>query len=319
MRKLICILLILFVFAGCSTNVEDGSSEVSGSEISQDNVELSELSILCPTGAPSFAFAHEVQENDKLEFVDGTDLLQAAFVNKEYDVIIAPSNLGAMLAKKGASDYKIAAILTWGNLYVIGTNEEALDEGRIATFGEAAVPQKIWDTVKGSLDIDFAEEYYNSASDVQTALIGGSYQVGLIAEPAATATITKAKQSDLELSVLLDLQELWQNTTGFEGGYPQAAIFVLEENYKADQESYDALFERIASYSQSVTNSDKSDLIADIDLTGADAFGIASSAIVAKTWDKMNIRFAYAKDHEENLKSFLNLFGIEEVEDLILR
>lgn len=318
MKKFLCAFLAVLMLCGCSTKESSESSKQS--EISDNTEEeVSQLSVLAPTGAPSFAFAKEVLNNEKIEFVDGTDVLQAAFVNKEYDVIIAPSNFGAALAVKGASEYKLAAVLTWGNLYLIGKDEETLKEGKIAAFGEAAVPGKIWNTVKGNLNDEFSEEYYNSAADVQTALISGNYQVGLIAEPAATATINKAQQAGIELVFLADLQELWKEATGYEGGYPQAAIFVLEEKYNADQKSYDALFESIQNYCEEVSASDKSQLISDIDQSGSDKFGIASSAIVAKTWDKMNIRFAYAKENEENLSAFLKLFGIEDIENLILK
>lgn len=319
MKKFLCVLLVAFMLCGCSSKKSEESVS-SENDRTDNSEELSELSILCPTGAPSFAFAGEILNHDQIEFVDGTDLLQAAFVNKEYDVIVAPSNLGAALAAKGASEYKMAAVLTWGNLYLIGTKEASLKEGKLAAFGEAAVPGKVWDTVKASMDIEFVEEYYNSASEVQTALISGNYQVGLIAEPAATATIAKAQQSGLELVFLADLQELWKETTGFEGGYPQAAIFVLEESYQADQKSYDALFERISSYCEETSASaDKEQLIDDIDQSGAETFGIASSAVVAKTWDKMNIRFSPAKGNEKNLEAFLKLFGIENIENLILQ
>lgn len=318
MKKLLSGLLVLLLIAGCSS-AQSSESEESSSETSEIvQEEINQLSVLCPSGAPSFAFAKELQSNDTIEIVDGTDLLQAAFVNQEYDVIVAPSNFGAALASKGASDYKMVAVLTWGNLYVIGTDEDALASGEMAAFGDGAVPGKVWETVKEALDIEFHEEYYNSAADVQAALISGNFNVGLIAEPAATATITKAAQSGIELSFLLDLQELWQQVTGNEGGYPQAAIFVLEDKYNEDKASYDALFDNISAYIEETAASDKSQLIADVDAVGAETFGIAQSAVVAKTWDTMNIRFAYAKDHKENLLNFLQVFGIESLDNLII-
>ena len=59
----------------------------------------------------------------------------------EYDIIVAPSNLGMTLAAKGADQYELAAVITWGNLYLVAEDEDALnEEGELAAFGEAAVP-----------------------------------------------------------------------------------------------------------------------------------------------------------------------------------
>ena len=45
----------------------------------------------------------------------------------------------------------------------------------------------------------------------------------MLAEPLASATIAKAKQSGMNLSVLVDLQKEYGTQ-----GYPQAAMFVKE-------------------------------------------------------------------------------------------
>ena len=48
-----------------------------------------------------------------------------------------------------------------------------------------------------------------------------------MAEPAATATLAKAKANGETLKIVASVQELYQKQTGSsEAGYPQAAIFV---------------------------------------------------------------------------------------------
>ena len=43
--------------------------------------------------------------------------------------IVAPINVGAQLLAKGATTYRLDSVLTWGNLYVVGT-EGSTERGR---------------------------------------------------------------------------------------------------------------------------------------------------------------------------------------------
>ena len=127
--------------------------------------------ILCPTGAPALALVGEydnISKNGEIQFVDGTDQLiaQLSKADSEYDIIIAPINIGAQLIAKNQTSYRLKSILTWGNLYLVGTSQDALNEtGELALFGEGAVPQKIIETV--DLSIRLEPHYYSSATLVQ--------------------------------------------------------------------------------------------------------------------------------------------------------
>ncbi len=83
------------------------------------------LHVLVPAGAPSLAFAsvyEEINETGTLDVVDGSDVLIAELSKKdsEYDLIVAPINLGATLINKDPCDYKMIGAITWGNLYLVG-------------------------------------------------------------------------------------------------------------------------------------------------------------------------------------------------------
>ena len=196
-KYLLCFMMLTTV-VGCSggTNSSDESDTAN---------------ILCPVGAPSLAFVSEyenITENGKIDFVDGSDQLVAELSkdNSEYDIIVAPINLGAKLIASDQSDYRIQAVITWGNLYLVGTSKEALSQtGELALFGEGAVPQLIVEAT--NIETSLTPTYYQSATLVQQQLLAGNVQVGLLAEPLASATIAKAKQSGLELSIITDLQE----------------------------------------------------------------------------------------------------------------
>lgn len=313
MKKILVSCLVLFLIVGCTTTTKE--TEPTVTPVIQEDINLK---VLAPKGAPALSLIPYVKENsEQVTFVDGTDVIQAAFVNPtpDYDVIIAPTNLGGKLAADGKTKYKMLGVITWGNLYLVSENEEAIHtDGNLAAFGEGAVPGKIFE--EAVLNVVPVVTYYNSVTDAQAALLTNTANVALLAEPAATATIQKGKDSGLDLKIILDLQEAMKEKTGTYG-YPQAAIFVLEDSYNQNKESFDNLIKMINSYLQEVTN-DKEILAADIDEISPEELGVPNSAIVVKTWERMNISFQPAIDTEKQLTDFLKLFGIDDLTNVVI-
>lgn len=292
-KYLLCFMMLTTV-VGCSggTNSSDESDTAN---------------ILCPVGAPSLAFVSEyenITENGKIDFVDGSDQLVAELSkdNSEYDIIVAPINLGAKLIASDQSDYRIQAVITWGNLYLVGTSKEALSQtGELALFGEGAVPQLIVEAT--NIETSLTPTYYQSATLVQQQLLAGNVQVGLLAEPLASATIAKAKQSGLELSIITDLQESYG-----EDGYPQAAIFVKEGK------NYDSLFSKIDEF----TNNGYDGLKEDLENIGIETLGLPSVDITVNSIERQNLHYRPANECAKQIEDFLKLYNIEYSDDMIV-
>lgn len=283
-KYLLCCTLLLI--GGCS---------------SSPKTESKKLNILCPSGAPSLALT-SIYGDHNVTIVEGTDLLIAELSKKdsEYDLIIAPINLGGKLIATNQTDYRLDSIITWGNLYLVGTSQEALNEqGEIALFGQGAVPEKIYNAA--NVDTTLTPNYYNAGNYVQTQLLSGQNKVGLLAEPLATATIAKAKSEGIELQVLMDLQQAYADAKGTEYGYPQAAIFAkdsktVEEVTKTIQEYCDGGFSGIDGY---------------LDTIGVDTLKLPSKEITIKSLDKQNINYKKAKDVTNDITTFLKEFNID--------
>lgn len=264
------------------------------------------LNVLCPTGAPSLAFVSEydsITKDGKMDLVEGSDKLTAELTKKdsEYDIIVAPINLGAKLIETKQTDYKMAAVITWGNLYLVGTNVDALQkEGELALFGGGAVPEKIINTI--NLQTTLQPTYYNSASLVQQQLLAGKTEVGMLAEPLASATIAKAKQSGIDLSIIMDLQKEYGDK-----GYPQAAIFV-----KGNKE-YQDLFDKIDTF----TNNGYEGLEGYLKDIGIEKLQLPSVEITVKSMDRQNIYYKKAIDVKEEIDTFLRLFNIPYSDDML--
>lgn len=262
------------------------------------------FNVLCPTGAPTLAWVstyEEITTEGKFDVVAGADMLVAELskADSEYDIIVAPVNVGMKLITAGKSTYSFAGVITWGNLYVVGT-EGALEEtGEIGTFGTGAVPEKVYQASKLQTTLTPKDYGAAGAPNISVDLLQGKLKAGLLAEPAVTVTIAK---SNGKLKVLADMQELFKTATNSEEyGYPQAAIFVKD----GVDASY--IINKIDEY----TNGDMADAQSYLDAIGLDKLGLSgTSEVIVKSLDRQNVSYKPANEVESQLTEFLKLFGI---------
>jgi NitT/TauT family transport system substrate-binding protein len=310
-KKIMSASLALLLVAGCSNTQQDSGSE----QPEQQTVEAENLKILSPSGAPSLSLLPILKGGkNTVDIVEGSDPLQAAFVNPnaEYDVIIAPSNLGVKLAAAGKTDYRLLDVVTWGNLYIIGSSEEDLSEGHtVAAFGEQAVPGLVFKHTYSDIkaDVSFA---YQTGQETMAALLSGNADAALIAEPAATAAIGKGKEAGKDLKVISDVQKEWGGS-----GFPMAGLFVNSAVYEEKKPMIDNLVAQMKDYAANVNADDPSSLVADINAIGADTFGVPSAEIIGKCWSRMNINVLNASECMDKVADFLKLFGVEGIDSAI--
>ena len=301
MKKLLVILLVFLTLFGCQKNVQPEPQPEPAKAVK----------VIAPTGAPALNLINYVAEfgKDTVTTTQGPDALQAALLNpeSEYDVIIAPINLGTNLILNKGAAYKLAGIVTWGNLYLVENVDLKDSDKEVALFGEAAVPGKI---VK-SLDLTFKQEvkWYSAVSEVSAALIAGNCSYGILAEPVLTATLAKASQSGVNLAVTSDLQELFNQKYGT-NGYPQAALFVSNKAIAEKKADVDELIKQVAS----VTSADVAKIEGDEEF-----YGIPSVAVVTKAFDGMNIGYKAATEATNEIAAFLKLFNITDFDAAILK
>lgn len=300
--KITLFLLLFMLLSGCTEKEE------------------ATLKLLVPMGAPSISVLPLLNENiHSVNLVSGTDPLQAALIspNPEYDIIIAPVNLGASLISKNSSQYRLWGVVTWGNLYIVGENEEVFgSEGTLALFGENAVPQKIFDVVKEKININMNVAYFPSVNDAQAQLLTQKASAAMLAQPLAAATIAKAKEGGKELKIIANLQTLWKESTGTEN-YPQAAIFVLESSYDKNKTLIEKQISDMKDYVDACWG-ESSTLEADITSLTPEKLGLPSAKLVATVFKGMNVKIEAALDVEEELKAFLQLFGLTNIRELII-
>lgn len=304
MKKILSMILMMsFALVGCASSSD-----------------TKELKILTPNGAPALSllgvYDEILEKNGKINIVEGSELLSSELIKSEseYDAIIAPINLGCQLLAKNKTEYKLAGVLTWGNLYLV--ENEAVDNNVLAAFGEEAVPGKIFKIVKDTNDTMKNAEvtYYNAVSDVQAQVLAGKCRFALMAEPAASATIAKAKQNGSALKIVASLQEIYQKQFGLEQtGYPQAAIFVK------DKENVKDLLSNIDSFTNVDAIKEDNQIEELINKIGAETFGVPNAAIASKTWMNQNIHYKDASTVKNDIESILKVFKIEYSDDMLAK
>jgi NitT/TauT family transport system substrate-binding protein len=242
----------------------------------------------------------------EIEYTEGTDLLSAELVkaDSEYDVIVAPTNLGAKLYPSNET-FHLDGVLTWGNLYVVARDEAVLSDADavMALFGEAAVPGLVW---KAAGNAACQEEWYPSVAEASQALLSGQADAALLAQPAAAAAMAK----DDSLKIVEDVQTLWQEKEdSAQAGYPQASVFVRTD---AGKEAVSKLADALADIDP--TDAALTDVI---DSVGADVIGVPNAQIAMKTWSAQNIRYVSGKDAKDDIALFLGKLGMDLPEGLI--
>lgn len=297
--------LVALTLAACSSAPSASSTQASSTAVSEP------VKVLAPTGAPALATLG-LGDLAEVDYVDGQDLLvsELSKTDSEYDLIVAPINLGVKTWKESQA-YQLDSVLTWGNLYIAAQDENWNEAGKtIAVFGEKAVPGMVFNSLYP--DVQATVEYYPSVVEASAALLSQKADSALLAQPAAAGALAKGKESGMELSLVSDLQALWSESHESEHkGYPQAALFVKKDQADKNEAALDAM----RTYLDSAT---PETIEADVEAK-VDQLGVPNAKIASATWGQQNLHMVKASEVEAEIADFLNLFGIEIPEGIIVQ
>ena len=195
-----------------------------------EGADISGLKVTTPGGAPALALAAMAVENP-----GQYTTIAAAFAGKEADFIIAPLNAGAKLYKAGKSTYKLAAVVSWGNLFFAAQKEQITEDdlkGSITLFGENTINASVVLYALKENGIEPAEvTYLAGAADTQSLLLSDENAIVVTAEPALTA----ARMKNDKITGI-GVNDLLKQANGMDG-YTQAALFVKAETAENNPEA----------------------------------------------------------------------------------
>ena len=197
------------------------------------------ISISSPNGAPSLALATLAEKAPQNYTYVAAETIAAEFANKQADVIIAPVNAGAKLYKMGKSAYKLAAVVTWGNLYFASQKKnfklKDIKKNEITLFGENTINASIaLSALEKNKLVPKAVQYLAGAANTQSLLLSDPNAIVLTAEPALTA----ARMKNQKITAYA-LNDLYKKATGFDG-FAQAGLFVRAETIEQHPQAVEA-------------------------------------------------------------------------------
>lgn len=308
MKKIILILLVICLF-GCQK---------------QDK----ELSVVCPSGAPSIAFYNEI-DNESFHTADAASILPELKGDNGSDIIVIDTVNGIKALNAGAN-YSLAATITFGNFYIASTGNDEngiMDNGDyIVVFSQGATPDLIFHYIYGNV-YDSNLHYVQAVSDAATCLIKGIniadeangmdnqyVDYVMIAEPALTAALSQNNKA----SIYTNIQDEYKKKSN-DLQMIQASIFVSKKLSLSNAKEY-------LNNLQETINSllDNPDLFVEgtsnlSDTEFKDIFGIPNNKIAKKVLDNNSIGLGFvdAYNNKESIDAFISIFGLEETNEEI--
>ena len=259
------------------------------------------VKVSAPSGAPALAVAAlAVSDPESYTFV-AADTIAAEFANKTADFIIAPVNAGAKLYKAGKSDYKLAAVVTWGNLYIASQKPdfalEDINGSAITLFGENTINASV---VLYSLEQNGLEpasvEYLAGAANTQSLLLTDENAIVVTAEPALTA----AKMKNDKITAYA-VNDLFKAASGFDG-YTQAGLFVSAAALADHAEAADEYLAQV----EEAINAMQSDVSAAAEAAAALEI-LPNAKVAAAAIPNCAIRYMSAADAKEQVAFTANI------------
>lgn len=269
-----------------------------------ENISIETVTLSAPKGAPAIAVASLAKvKEENYNFVAATNISsELAKATATSDFVIAPINAGAKLYKLGKSEYKLAAVVTWGNLYFASQKANFslndINGNKITLFGQNSINASIANYVLAQKGITPSSvEYVAEAADTQTLLASDANAIVLCAEPAISAA--KLKKPNI---TSISVQALYKELTGNDG-FTQAGLFVSPK--AISEKKKDVVDRYILEVAESIVKCSSSlDEVAQIcvDLKLLPNLNVAKSAIPL-----CSVRFMKAIDAKTQIETTANI------------
>lgn len=296
--------------------------------------------IAAPDGAPALAMAgllglseiEGVETDFRVVTSDGSTeaatVVGAKLVSGEYDMAVLPTNLAATLYNKGA-DIKSAAVVTWGNLYLVSKGAPlsglAELEGKVVyTVSRSGPPDTVFKKLLSESGVAIAsEDEYSVNTDGTVAPVSGKVvlkympattimpylkqnkiEYAVLAEPAVTNAMNAV---GAELKTVLDFQHEWQKMTG-SNSYPQASLIVRSEFAEGNKKFVEEFINRLSDARDYLTEQENLDTA--IQAVKALAPSTSLNYITVQSAARCGIKCLAATECKNDITDYLSLFNL---------
>ena len=148
--------------------------------------------------------------------------VSSKLINGDLDIACMASNVAANLYNKSGGKVQALCLSTLGVLYILENGEGTLKsvadlKGKtIYATGQGANPEYVLNYLLTENGLDpkkDAEIVWQTAQEVQAAMLSGKAQYAMLPVPAATAVQVQSKAKGGKVTAVLDLTEEWNKVT----------------------------------------------------------------------------------------------------------
>lgn len=288
--------------------------------------EAKNYTFFAPDGAPALAIAKFIKDKENFSLNANIDYsvvkagdIGTKMAKGEGDFIVLPVNAASKLYKANTSDtYKLAGVVTNGNLYLMSSESITLDglKGKVVgVIGQGLVPDLTFrailsdnnlldSVVQGETATDgkITLRYFEDASTLLPLLKQGKISIGLVPEPASTklATVLAPEKN----WVRTDIQELYDAQ---KKAYPQAVLMIKKNILDANPNLIDTISNK---FEQNLNWIKQNTLDAVNAVNGAVVEGVTPSldanVITSTVVDNCKIYFTKSLDAKAQVKNYID-------------
>lgn len=294
MKKCIVILFsILSIFSLCAQPVVEETEAVTLNIAALKGPTAMGMVEMMETSGDSYTFTLE----------GSPDAITPRIAKGEIDIAAVPANLAAVLYNN-TKGVKVIAVNTLGVLYLVGNGEVEINRREdllgktIYSAGKGSTPQYALESILSALNLeegkDVFVEWKSEHAECVAALLSDTESIAMLPQPFATSALMQNKS----LSIVLDLNELWESINGSPliTGCLIARSEVLEK-YKEAVESFLSLYSSSVDWVNS-NNAEASLLI--------EKYGIIKAAVAAKALPYCNIVCMRGEEMKKALNIYYN-------------
>ena len=226
MKKIIAITLTVVLALLCVGCQGETPSDFTSSVVVEEKAKINITVLKGPTGLGALQLMEKDSKQESLNDYNFTlasapDEVSAKIINKESDIIAAPTNLAAALYKKTEGQVVMLAANTLGNLYIVTKNEEVssiadLKGKTIYSSGQGATPEYVLNFLLKRNGIDPEKDvtivYKSEHAEIAPVFATEENVVALLPEPFVTNILMKNEA----LKVSIDINEEWANVSNSE-------------------------------------------------------------------------------------------------------
>lgn len=209
--------------------------------------------IISPTGAPTIVFYDEsLSKNLTTNSVPSN--VGAQLQDDNYGIVVFDFYNGLNSIKKNNADYKLARIITGGNLYLVGIGKSAEPTGDdyIVSFGENLLPDLVYRHIYSQEVVD-ATHYVSGVSDIGPILLTGLHNGNkvdyvVIAQPVLYSIVSQMDAETKASLNIVSLRDKWAEKTDLSPVIPQAGLFIHTKMYDAHKAYFDGFLDNLDDY-----------------------------------------------------------------------